>query len=53
MKKVIVLFLMGVALLVVAKIAYNKYCESNEGACKDSKDIDYEKHGLPIEGMEW
>jgi len=44
---------MCVALLVVAKMAYNKYCESNEGACVEGKKMDYEKDGLPIEGQEW
>jgi hypothetical protein len=52
MKKVLIIFLMCVALLVVAKIANNKYCESNEGACVEDK-MDYEKDGLPIEGQEW
>jgi len=53
MKKVFIIFMMLVVLLVVAKIAYNKYCESNEGACVEDKKMDYEKDGLPREGIEW
>jgi len=53
MKKVLIIFIMVAVMIVVAKIAYNKYCESNEGTCVEDKKMDYEKDGLPIEGMEW
>jgi len=52
MKKVLIVFLMGVVLIVVAKMAYNKYCESKEGGCVEEK-MDYEKDGLPREGIDW
>jgi len=52
MKKGLIIFLMVVMLIVLAKMANNKYCESKEGGCVEKK-MDYEKDGLPIEGMEW
>ncbi|MCF6245061.1 MAG: hypothetical protein L3J43_08480 [Sulfurovum sp.] len=52
MKKVLIIFIMCVVLLVVARMAYDKYCESKEGGCTERK-MDYEKDGLPREGMEW
>lgn len=52
MKKGLVLFIMAVVLIVLAKIAYTKYCASKPNGCVEEK-MDYEKDGLPIEGMEW
>jgi len=52
MKKSLLLFIIFVVLLVLAKIAYNKYCESKPEGCKKEK-IDYEKDGLPEEGVDW
>ncbi len=43
---------MSVVLIVVAKMAYNKYCELKEIDCIDEK-MNYEKDGLPKEGIDW
>lgn len=52
MKKGLVLFIMAVVLIVLAKVAYTKYCASKPGTCVEEK-MDYEKDGLPREGIEW
>lgn len=52
MKKSFLIFIVLVLLLVLAKTAYNKYCESKPQGCKKEK-IDYEKQGLPEEGVDW
>ncbi|WP_295420724.1 hypothetical protein [Sulfurovum sp.] len=52
MKKPLFLFIIFVILLVLAKTAYNKYCESKPEGCKKGK-IDYEKQGLPEEGIDY
>ena len=51
MKKPLILFIIFVVMLVVAKMAYNKYCESKPEGCKKEKDD--EKQGLPEEGVDW
>ena len=51
MKKPLILFIISVILFIVAKIAYNKYCESKpEGCQKEKYDED---EGLPREGIDW
>ncbi len=50
-KKPLILFIIFVILLVMAKIAYNKYCESKPDGCK--KEIYDENQGLPEEGIDW
>ena len=50
-KKPLILFIVFVVLLVVAKIAFNKYCESKPEGCKKEK-YD-ENQGLPEEGIDW
>jgi len=52
MKKSLLLFILFVILLVLAKTAYSKYCESKLEGCKKEK-VDYEKDGLPQEGIDW
>ena len=51
MKKSLILFIVFVVLLVVAKIAYTKYCESKPEGCKKVK-YD-ENQGLPEEGIDY
>ena len=51
MKKSLILFIIFVILLVVAKIAYNKYCESKPDECK--KERYDENQGLPEDGVDW
>ena len=51
MKKPLVLFIVFVVLLIVAKIAYNKYCESKPEGCKKVK-VD-ERLGSPEEGIDY
>ena len=51
MKKTLLLFIIFALLLIVAKIAYNKYCESKPEGCKKEK-YD-EDQGLPREGIDW
>jgi len=53
MKKSLRIFLMAVVLLVLAKMAYQKYCASHEGVCPKEERMDYEKDGLPQEGIDW
>ena len=51
MKKSLILFIAFAVLLVVAKIAYTKYCESKPEGCKKEK---YDENkGLPREGIDW
>jgi len=52
MKKSLLLFIIFVILLVFAKMAYNKYCESKPEGCKKEK-VNYEKDGLPREGIDY
>ena len=51
MKKSLILFIVFAVLLVVAKIAYVKYCESKPEGCK--KEVYDENQGLPEEGIDW
>ena len=51
MKKPLILFIVFVVLLIVAKITYNKYCESKPEGCKKVK-VD-ERLGSPEEGIDW
>ncbi len=51
MKKSLILFIVFAVLLVVAKIAYTKYCESKPEGCK--KEVYDENQGLPEEGIDW
>ena len=37
MKKPLLLFLLAVIVLIVAKLAYTKYCESKKEGCKEEK----------------
>jgi len=52
MKKSLLLFIIFVILLILAKTAYTKYCESKPEGCKKEK-VDYEKDGLPREGIDY
>jgi len=52
MKKTLLLFIILVLLLLVAKIAYNKYCASKHEGCK-KETVNYEKDGLPKEDIDW
>ena len=51
MKKPLILFIIFVVLLVAAKMAYNKYCESKPEGCK--KELYDEKQGMPREGIDY
>jgi hypothetical protein len=51
MKKPLLLFIISVVLLIIAKLAYNKYCESKPDGCKKEK-YD-ENQGSPREGIDW
>jgi len=51
MKKALLLFIIFVIVIIVAKIAYNKYCESKPEGCKKVK-YD-EDQGLPKKGIDW
>jgi len=53
MKKSLILFIILALALVLAKLAYTKYCESKPEGCKKSEKMDYEKDGLPKEGIDW
>jgi len=51
MKKPLILFIIFAILLVLAKTAYTKYCESKPEGCKKEK---YDEHqGLPEEGIDY
>ena len=51
MKKTLILFFVLVLILIIAKLIYNKYCESKPEGCKKEK---YDpKQGLPKEGVDW
>ncbi len=51
MKKPLLLFIISVVLIVIAKIAYTKYCESKPEGCKKEKYND--KENSPREGIDW
>jgi len=51
MKKTFLIFMMLVLILVLAKTAYTKYCESKPEGCKKEK---YDENkGLPKEGIDY
>ena len=51
MQKTFLIFIMLVLLLVLAKTAYTKYCESKPEGCKKEK---YDENkGLPEEGIDY
>ena len=52
MKKTFLIFIVLVLVLIVAKTAYNRYCASKTEGCKQEK-VDYEKDGLPEEGVDY
>jgi len=51
MKKPLILFIVFVILLIMAKMVYNKYCESKLEGCK--KEVYDENQGLPEEGVDY
>ncbi len=51
MKKSFLIFIALVILLVIAKMAYTKYCESKPEGCK--KEVYDENQGLPEEGIDY
>lgn len=51
MKKPLILFILFVVLFIIAKIVYNKYCESTPEGCKKEKPEDREEH--PVKGIDW
>ena len=55
-KKPLILFIIFVFLLIVARTAYNKYCESKHEGCENQingKEKYDEKQGLPEEGVDY
>jgi len=52
MKKNLMLFILLVIVLIIAKTVYTKKCNDNPNGCIESK-INYEKDGLPVEGVDW
>ena len=51
MKKQLLFFIISVALFIIAKIVYHKYCESKPEGCKKEKAEDREEY--PIKGIDW
>ena len=51
MKKPLILFVIFVLLLIVAKIAYNRYCETKPEGCK--KENPEEREEFPVKGIDW
>jgi hypothetical protein len=51
MKKSLIIFIVLAVVLVVAKLAYTKYCESQPEGCK--KEVYDENQGLPEEGIDY
>jgi flagellar basal body-associated protein FliL len=55
-KKPLILFIVFVVLLIIAKMAYTKYCESKPESCKNQvngKEKYNEKQGLAEEKVDW
>jgi len=50
MKKALILFILFSVLIIIAKIAYSKYCETKPEGCKKVKIEDQGVHG---EGIDW
>ena len=51
MKKPLLFFIISVVLFIIAKIAYNKYCESKPEGCKKNKSDKREEY--PVKGIDW
>ena len=51
MKKPLLLFIIAVAVLLVAIFVYNKYCQSKPEGCKQEKSNDMDN--FPQEGIDW
>jgi len=51
MKKPLLIFILIVVLFTIAKVAYDKYCESKPKGCKKMKPEDREEY--PIKGIDW
>ena len=51
MKKPLLFFIIAVILFIIAKIAYDKYCESKPEGCKKEKAGEREEH--PVKGIDW
>ena len=51
MKKSFLIFIVLVIVLIVAKLAYTRYCESKIDGCK--KEVYDENKGLPQEGIDY
>jgi len=50
MKKPLILFIIFSIMIIIAKIAYSKYCETKPEGCKKVK---VEDKGLPVKGIDW
>ena len=51
MKKPLLFFIIAVILFIIAKIAYDKYCESKPDGCKNNKPDEREE--FPVKGVDW
>ena len=51
MKKPLLLFIIAVVLFILAKIAYDKYCETKPEGCKKEKTDEREEH--PVKWIDW
>ena len=51
MKKPLLLFIITAIVLIIAKLAYNKYCGSKPDGCKKMKADEREEH--PVKGVDW
>ena len=51
MKQPLLLFIISVVLLIIAVLAYNKYCESKPEGCKNVKSNEREEY--PRKGTDW
>jgi hypothetical protein len=52
MKKPLLLFIISLLLMLVAGIAYKKYCETKPGGCKQEKFDEKDDVG-PKKGIDW
>ena len=50
MKKPLILFIIAAVLIVVAKLAYTKYCASKREGCKEEK---FEEKFLPEDHVDY
>ena len=53
MKKPLMLFIVGVVVLLIAVVAYNRYCKNKPGGCKKVSQQESKKVGEPKEGIDW